>query len=60
LRDFTQIVSNFFDTEAFIHHLKGCLLDCLDWVPNKGACIDAYLSADVIRSFRLHDILAFC
>jgi len=20
---------------------KGCLLDCLDWVPNRGACIDA-------------------
>jgi len=21
--------------------LKGCLLDCLDWVPNRVACIDA-------------------
>jgi len=20
---------------------KGCLLDCLDWVPNRGACINA-------------------
>jgi len=28
---------------------------CLDWVPNRGACIDACLSGDVTRSFRLHD-----
>jgi len=27
--------------EAFISHEKGCLLDCLDWVPNQNACIDA-------------------
>jgi len=26
--------------KAFIPHKKGCLLDCLDWVPNRGACID--------------------
>jgi len=37
----------------------GYLLDCLDWVPNRGACIDAYLSGDVTRSFRLHDIKLF-
>jgi len=35
------------DMEAFIPREKGCLLDCLDWVPNRGAlpnrgaCIDA-------------------
>jgi len=34
------------------------LLDCLDWVPNRGACIDACLSCDVTRSFQLHDIKA--
>jgi len=38
---------------------KGCLLDCLDWVPNRGACIDAFLSDDVSRNFRLHDIKLF-
>jgi len=27
--------------EAFIPCEKGCLLDCLDWVPYQGACIDA-------------------
>jgi len=21
--------------------IKGCLLDCLDWLPKRGACIDA-------------------
>jgi len=30
-----------FDMEAFIPREKGCLLNCLDWVPNRGACIDA-------------------
>jgi len=30
-----------FDNEAFIPHKKGCLLDCLDCVTNRGACIDA-------------------
>jgi len=34
------------------------LLDCLDWVPNCGACIDACLLGDVTRSFRLYDIKA--
>jgi len=33
-----------FDMEAFIFRKKGCLLDCLNWVPNRGACIDACLS----------------
>jgi len=27
--------------------LKACLLDCLDWVPNRIAYIDACLSSDV-------------
>jgi len=27
--------------EAFIPRKKDCLLDCLDWVPNRGTCIDA-------------------
>jgi len=31
----------------------------LDWVPNRGACIDACLSGNVTRSFRLHDIKFF-
>jgi len=44
--------------EAFIPHKKGCLLDCLDWIPNRDACIDVCLSCDVTRSFRLHDIKA--
>jgi len=30
-----------FDVEAFIPREKGCLLDCLDWVQNRGASIDA-------------------
>jgi len=47
-----------FDKEAFIPHKKGCLLDCLDWDPNRGACIDACLSCDVTCSFRIHDIKA--
>jgi len=47
-----------FDMEVFIPHKKGYMLDCLDWVPNRGACIDACLSCDVIRSFRFHDIKA--
>jgi len=42
--------------EAFIPRKKGCLLNCLDWIPNRGACIDACLSCDVTRSFRFHDI----
>jgi len=29
-----------------------------DWVPNRGVCIDACLSCDVTRSFRIHDIKA--
>jgi len=44
--------------EAFIPRLKGCLLDCLDWVPNRCACINVCLSRDVTRSFRLPDIKA--
>jgi len=44
----------------YFPHKKGCLLDCLDWVPNRGACIDACLSYDVTRSFRNHDIKALC
>jgi len=28
---------------------------CLEWVPNWGVFIDACLSADVTRSFRLQD-----
>jgi len=44
--------------EAFKPRKKGYLLDCLDWVPNRDACIDACLSCDVTRSFRLHDIKA--
>jgi len=53
-------VTKFFksDMEAFIPRKKGCLLDCLDWVPNLGAYIDAYLICDVTRSFWLHDIKA--
>jgi len=47
-----------FDMEAFIPRKKGCLLDCLDWVPNQGVCIDACLSCDVTRSFRLHVVKA--
>jgi len=27
-----------------------------DWVPNRGACIDACVSGVVTRSFRLYDI----
>jgi len=27
--------------EALIPCEKGCLLECLDWVPNWGTCIDA-------------------
>jgi len=30
------------------------LLDCFDWVPNRGACIDACLTGDVTRSFRIY------
>jgi len=45
-----------FDMEAFIPRKKGCLLDCLDWMPNRGTCIDSCLSCDVTRCFRLHDI----
>jgi len=30
----------------------------IDWVPNQGACIDACLSCDVTRSFRIHNIEA--
>jgi len=43
-------IENFFfkfDMEAFLPRKKGCLLDCLNWVPNRGACIDACLSCDV-------------
>jgi len=32
------------------------LLNCSDWVPNRGACIDTCLSDDVARGFLLHDI----
>jgi len=32
-----------FDVVALIHRQKGCLLDCLDWVPNRGACTDSCL-----------------
>jgi len=32
------------------------LFDCLDLVPNRGACIVACLSGHVTRSFLLHDI----
>jgi len=35
---------------------KGCLLDCLDWLPNRGACIDACF---VWCCFRLHAIKLF-
>jgi len=35
-----------------------CSLDYLGWVPNRGACIDACLSGDVTRSFRLHETLS--
>jgi len=45
--------------EAIIPRLKGCLLDSLDWVPNRGACIVACLSDDVTRSFMFHDIKLF-
>jgi len=31
------------------------LLDCLDWKPNRDACIDACLSGHVTRNFRLDD-----
>jgi len=37
----------------------GCLLDCLDWVLNRGTCIDVCLSGDVTRSFWLHNIKLF-
>jgi len=37
----------------FYPSLKSCLLDCLEWIPNWGACIDAWLFGDVTRSFRL-------
>jgi len=30
------------------------LLDCFDCEPNRGACIDARLSGDLIRSYRFH------
>jgi len=36
--------------------LLAYLHDCLDWVPSRGACIDACLSGDVTRSSRLNDI----
>jgi len=46
--------------EAFIPREKGCMLDCLDWVPNRGACIDAcfvwwrdtFLSASRYKALR--------
>jgi len=30
-------------------------LNCSDWVPNRGACIDACLDSDMTYSCRLHD-----
>jgi len=43
--------------EDFIPRKRGCLLGCLDWVPNRGACIDACLSSDVARP--IQEILFF-
>jgi len=43
--------------EAFIPRYSGCLLGCLDWVPNRGTCalMLACQSGDVTRSLRLHE-----
>jgi len=48
-----------FDMEAFIPYEKGCLLDCLDWVPNRGRALMLALSGDVTRCLRLAAIKLF-
>jgi len=53
--NFLQLVQNAIKlVENTLSSYKKAACLTLDWVPNRVACINACLSGDVTRSFRIH------
>jgi len=46
--------------EAFILCVKGCLLDYLDWVPNRGTCIRVHQILVISSNLNGSDMKVVC